>query len=293
MPFALLRQLGWRLLASTVLFTSFVALPGVSSAGGPAFAPEELLVGFYAGLSETDQEHVYNQHGGRKIEKLRGLNVHRIRVPANSIDAVARKLQRHPAVKFIERNEVLAPSTAPTDPYFADEWHLTKIMAPEAWTFTLGSSDLIIAFLDSGIDGMHPDLAAKLVAGYNTYDGNTLTADVYGHGTKVAGAGAAITDNAVGVAGVARANSIMPVRVTDTAGYAYYSTIANGLTWAVDHGARVMSISFAGVAGSSTIRGAAQYVNSNGGVVVAAAGNCGCVDSTAQNPYIISVSATD
>ena len=152
MPFALLRQLGWRLLASTVLFTSFVALPGVSSAGGPAFAPEELLVGFYAGLSETDQEHVYNQHGGRKIEKLRGLNVHRIRVPANSIDAVARKLQRHPAVKFIERNEVLAPSTAPTDPYFADEWHLTKIMAPEAWTFTLGSSDLIIAFLDSGID---------------------------------------------------------------------------------------------------------------------------------------------
>jgi hypothetical protein len=47
------------------------------------------------------------------------------------------------------------------------------------------------------------------------------------------------------------------------------------------------------VAGSSTIRSAAQYVNSRGGVVVASAGNCGCVDGTAENPYIISVSATD
>jgi len=252
-----------------------------------------LLVGFHGGLSEADQEHVYTQHGGRKIEQLRALNVHRIRVPSTSIDTIAGKLQRHPAVKFVERNRVLAPNAAPNDPYFPDEWHLTKIMAPDAWNLTLGSPNIVIAFLDSGIDATHPDLAAKLVAGYNTYNGNTDTADVYGHGTKVAGAGAAITDNGQGVAGIARANGIMPVRVTDTAGYAYDSTIANGLTWAVDHGARVMSISFADIAGSSTIRSAAQYVMNKGGVVVAAAGNCGCVDSTAENPYLLSVSATD
>jgi thermitase len=282
-----------RWLLTAVTFTSLIVLPSVSDAGNPTFAPEELLVGFHAGLSDTDQEHVYKQLGGTKIEKLRALSVHRVRVPVTALDAVARKLQRHPAVKFVERNEILAPNAAPNDPYFPDEWHLAKIMAPDAWGLTVGRPDVIIALLDSGIDGTHPDLAAKMVAGYNMYDGNTNTADVYGHGTKVAGAAAAITDNAEGVAGVARANGIMPIRVTDTAGYAYFSSLANGLTWAVDHGARVMSISFAGIAGSSTITSAAQYVVSKGGVVVAAAGNCGCLDSTAENAYILSVSATD
>src|SRR5207249_7054147 len=96
-----------------------------------------------------------------------------------------------------------------------------------------------------------------------------------------------------GVASVAWHSRIMPIRVTDASGFAYASTIVNGLTWAVDHGAKVMNISIGGVAGSSAITSAAQYVRSRGGVVVASAGNCGCFDATPANPYIISVSATD
>lgn len=61
----------------------------------------------------------------------------------------------------------------------------------------------------------------------------------------------------------------------------------------MDHGAKVMNLSFGGVAGISTITSAAQYVVNHGGLVVAAAGNCGCFDATAENPYMISVSATD
>lgn len=109
----------------------------------------------------------------------------------------------------------------------------------------------------------------------------------------MAGAAAAISNNGVGVASVAWQNPLMPIRVTDTQGFAYDSLIASGLVWAVDHGAKVMNLSFGGVAGSLTITSAANYVKSRGGLLIAAAGNCGCFDSTPANSSMISVSATD
>lgn len=170
---------------------------------------------------------------------------------------------------------------------------MPKISGPGAWDISQGLSSVIIAILDSGVDCAHPDLGAKCTAGWNFYNNNSDTSDVYGHGTKVAGSATALSNNATGVASVAWQNLLMPIRVTDTQGYGYVSAIAKGLTWAVDNGARVMNLSFGGVAGISTIASAAQYVVNHGGLVVAAAGNCGCFDSTAENPYMISVSATD
>src|SRR5215813_9168202 len=150
----------------------------------------------------------------------------------------------------------------------------------------------VIAILDSGIDPTHPDLAAKLLPGFNLLSNNTSTGDWSGHGTLVAGAAAAISDNGVGVAGVAGQNNILPVVIADSTGYALFSTIASGITWAADHGAKVANLSYA-AAGSSTVVSAAQYAMSKGMIVILAAGNCGCFDSTAASPYIVSVSATD
>ncbi|HUE38705.1 MAG TPA: S8 family serine peptidase, partial [Candidatus Binatia bacterium] len=179
------------------------------------------------------------------------------------------------------------------DTNYWKEWHLQKINAPSAWDVSTGDAGVVIAILDSGIDSTHPDLAAKIVAGYNAYDNNSDTSDVGGHGTMVAGSAGAISNNGIGVASVAWQNPLMPIRVTDTQGNGYASTIAKGLTWAADHGARVMNISFSGIAASSTITSAAQYVVGKGGIVVAASGNCGCADPTPENAYIISVSATN
>lgn len=89
---------------------------------------------------------------------------------------------------------------------------------------------MTIAILDSGVDPAHPDLADRLVPGYNFWENNTDTNDVYGHGTKVAGAAAAAGNNALGVAGVAWDAQIMPIRVTGTDGYATTTTLAKGLT---------------------------------------------------------------
>ena len=99
-------------------------------------------------------------------------------------------------------------------------------------------------------------------------------------------------DNGIGVAGVAGKANIMPVRISDPSGYASWSTVAQGLTWAADHGARVANISYS-VAGSGTVISAANYFRSKGGVVAVSAGNTGALDSTSPTTSMLVVSATD
>jgi hypothetical protein len=132
-----------------------------------------------------------------------------------------------------------------------------------------------------------------MVPVWNFYDNNSNTSDVAGHGTLVAGAAAAASNNGIGVASVAGGARIMPVRISDPTGYAYWSTVAQGITWAADQGARVASLSYQGASSSSTIISAAQHLRSKGGVLITAAGNTGALDSTSPTPYITVVSATD
>jgi len=132
-----------------------------------------------------------------------------------------------------------------------------------------------------------------MVSGWNVLSANTDTADINGHGTAVAGTAAATSNNALGVASIGWKAKIMPVRITNSAdGYAYWSTIASGLTWAADHGAQVANISY-GVSNSSSVSSAAQYMRNKGGVVVVAAGNDGTDPGYSDNPYMITVAATN
>jgi thermitase len=94
------------------------------------------------------------------------------------------------------------------------------------------------------------------------------------------------------VASLAWGCKIMPIRISDTTGSASYSSMASGLTWAADHGARVANISYI-ASTSSTVKSAAQYFQSKGGVVVSSAGNYTTFDPSADNPYVLTVSATD
>jgi hypothetical protein len=194
-------------------------------------------------------------------------------------------------IDFVEEDFRIPPSIIPNDQYYSSEWHLEKISAPEAWDISKGDSNVIIAVLDSGVDPNHPDLSSKLLQGYNFYDNNYNTTDVYGHGTKVAGVAAALTNNVIGVSSIGWQCSILPLRVTDTNGYAYSSLLAKALIYAADRGAKVAVISFA-IFGGSMISDAAKYFMDKGGLVIAAGGNDNTYHSDPDNPYIISVSAT-
>jgi subtilisin family serine protease len=203
---------------------------------------------------------------------------------------------------FVPPHEALAsqPTAAtfgtallPDDPQVSSQWHVSRIRLPQAWDLTQGSPEVVIAIVDSGVDPSHPDLAGKLLAGYNTADKNTRTADQYGHGTKMAGVAAARSNNGQGIAGVASLSPIMPLRVTDRAGRATSTAIAEGIVWAVDHGARVVNLSLEGVVRNAAIRTASEYAFRHGALVVAPSGNCGCFDPSPETPYILSVAATD
>jgi thermitase len=202
----------------------------------------------------------------------------------------------HPAAaatsQFAEVDALVGPSLIPNDTNYPNEWHLPKINAPTAWDTTTANSNIIIGIADTGVDPTHPDLAAHLVPGYNFYDKTTDTSDVYGHGTGVAGTAAAIGNNAKQVAGVAFNASIMPLRVSDANGYATFSTIASAVTWAADHGARVVNNSYNSYP-STTVASAGNYLRSKGGLLTIAAGNDGTVNNYPNSADDIVVSATD
>lgn len=265
--------------------------PLVGAAATGAYVPDELLVKFKPGVSRAAQESLLRAHRVYVKAEIAPLQVKLLSVNPQALAAVQDALARNPLVEYVEKNMRLQPEVVPNDPYYSSEWHLNKIQAPQAWDISQGSASVVIAVLDSGIDTTHPDLASKLLSGWNFYDNNDNVADVYGHGTKVAGTAAAVTNDALGVAAIGWQPKILPIRVTDPAGYAYSSTLSQGLVYAADRGAKAAVMSF-GIYGGSTFSDAAKYLYDRGGWAVAAGGNDGTYHADNDNPYILSVSAS-
>lgn len=266
---------------------------GALGASNARWVEGQLLVKPRPGLPAHVFYNILDHSGGRAVDRLEKLNVHIVQVPPQAEEKVAAALARNPHIDFVEKDLLLdVAQTLPDDPYFANAWHLPVLQAPQAWQSSRGAN-ITVAILDSGIDAGHPDLQGKFVAGWNTASNSGDTSPLTGHGTQAAGVVAALSDNALGVTSVAGQAMLMPVRVTDNSdGMAATSSIANGLIWAVDHGAKVANISYAGVLGSTTIANAAQYMVNQGGVVVCSAGNTGADPGYSNSPVMISVSAT-
>ena len=253
------------------------------------------MVKFRANIGLDHARQIVASFGAREAETLSGTGVMVLDLPEQADEAAfAHALTARADVEFAELDRIMPPADiTPNDPWFGSwEWYLTKIGAPAAWSTTTGNQSIIIAVLDTGIDSTHPDLQTKLVPGWNIYNNNSDTSDVYGHGTVVAGTAAAASNNAQGVASVAWNCPIMPVRISALDGTASYSAMASGLTWAADHGARVANLSYK-ASTSATVTSAANYFQSKGGVVVSAAGNQATFDNSSDNSSILTVSATD
>jgi thermitase len=260
-----------------------------------SFVPGRVLVKFRSNVGLDLAQQIIAALGVREAGLLPATGVLVLELPDQADEAgFANALAARPDVEFAELDRIVKPADiTPNDPWFGSwEWYLTKIGAPSAWSITTGDSSIVIAILDTGVDGTHPDLQAKMVPGWNIYNNNSDTSDVYGHGTVVAGTAAASSNNAQGVASIAWNCPIMPVRISALDGTATYSAMASGLTWAADHGARVANLSYI-ASTSSTVTSAATYFQSKGGVVVSAAGNQAKFDTSADNPYILTISATD
>ena len=166
-----------------------------------------------------------------------------------------------------------APSFTPDDPKFAQQWNLLRIKAPEAWQIVRANSSVVVAVIDEGVELTHPDLDVHNMswnASNDTADGSPTG----NHGTACAGIVAARLNNALGVAGVAGGAKVMAIATETWADV----DIAEGLYFAADSGARVVSMSFGvypewGVWDFDLVRDALQYAYDEGLLLVAAAGN--------------------
>lgn len=176
-----------------------------------------------------------------------------------------------------------------------EQWQLKELHAREAWRQATGSG-VIVAVIDSGVDGSHPDLAGQVLDGIDLVQGSgSGELDPVGHGTTVASLIAGRNDDSEGVAGLAPKAKILPVRVLDEENrYDDAMIVANGVRWAVDHGAQVINLSLGGSGDSPALAAALDYAFVRDVVVVACTGNLGPSDNTqvwypAREPGVIAV----
>jgi subtilisin family serine protease len=254
------------------------------------------------------------------LERAFGLDPTRVLLAAakGSSDAAAAlaHLLQEPGVEWAEldlpREATALPLGFPNEPMFADgrQWPLRNlgaaspwgglpgadVSALDAWQWSVGSNELLLAIADTGIDPAHPELVAtlpdgrpRIVHGINLADGaGGSFADSVGHGMPVAAVMAARTGegahlDSLGMAGVCggdgRANAgcrLVPIKISSGhANTALSSTIANAILYASALGARAMNLSFTGGGPSTLERRALYHAITRGTVVVTSIGNDG------------------
>jgi thermitase len=162
---------------------------------------------------------------------------------------------------------------------------------PAQATTVAGASPTTVAVVDTGVDPSQPTLSGRLVAGWDVLGDDSATGDSAWHGTAVA----SIIAGLPGVEPACDACSIMPVKALDASGEGSDAAVARGITWAVEHGARVVNLSLEGPSEAPVLRTAIRAAFHRGVVIVAAAGNDGTSAPTypAADPFAIGVAATN
>jgi len=211
---------------------------------------------------------------------------------------------------------------------FLDLWGIANVRAIEGWNVfdeddsggfgpgeTKPGEGVVVAVIDTGVDHLHPDIAANIwtnpgetagngvdddgngfvddVRGWNFFSDTNDAMDPNGHGTHVAGTIAAVADGTYGVVGVAPWARIMPVAGLNANGSGTITDMAAGVVYAADNGADILSNSWGGYP-NTIIADAFAYADSVGAIAVAAAGNSNADAggfSPANLPNVITVAA--
>ncbi|PYN52004.1 MAG: hypothetical protein DMD94_23885 [Candidatus Rokuibacteriota bacterium] len=241
------------LLGLLLLLSLLLPTLGVAAQTPPRYSPDTILVRFKASAPPAEQALAHAAIGARVYKSFTIVeDLHAVRLPRGMrIKDALRHYRRHPAVLYAEPDWIVEHQAAPNDPSFGSLWGLNNtgqsggvpdadIDAVEAWNITTGSSDVVVAVIDTGVDYNHQDLSGNMyrsardcVANGIDDDGNGVIDDCVGidtanndadprddagHGTHVSGTIGALGNNGVGVAGVNWTVRIMACKFLDASG---------------------------------------------------------------------------
>ncbi|WP_256623778.1 S8 family serine peptidase [Methanolobus chelungpuianus] len=263
-----------------------VAMPDLDN--GQAYVPGEILVKFSPGMSEAKISALNSKHGTSVAYTSPYAGFRKLNIPkTKSVEEMVEIYSRNPNVEYATPNYLMHASTVPNDPYYAYQWNFHSghgINLTHAWNISAGQG-VIVAVLDTGIAyenygtyALAPDLAGtSFKAGWDFVNNDPHANDDQGHGTHVAGTIAQSTNNGIGVAGVAYGCTLMPVKVLNKRGSGTLQYLIDGITYAADNDADVisMSLSFAPGVNPEGLENAINYAYGQGVTIVAAAGNDG------------------
>ncbi len=296
---------GWHLRYSPVA----AAAPAEMS----ALVEQMVLVHFEPTATDSDRAATIAAMQGELIEWLPQIQVAKVRLIANNeteqtllkgnaADVAQRRLQTTEramtAAAYVENDVIVAGAYLPSDPDVANPsrtYPLTVTHAIAGWDYTRGDSSIIIAVLDSGINLTHPEFSGRLLPGYDFINNDADPTDDHGHGSHTGGIIGAGIDNGMGMVGVCPQCTLLPVKVLNYNNAGTWSSVAQGILFATDQGARVINLSLGASVSSKTLEAAVSYAVERNVLIVAAAGNMGTDRKfyPAALDNVLAVSATD
>ena len=324
------------------LFIAFILL--VSGRHGMAeYVPGEVLVKFSVAADASVIRGLHSGIGSVRKQEFGRIGLQHIKLPAGmSVEKAVEYYKQDPNVEYAEPNYIVHAFSIPLnkDTYFDSLWGLNNtgqtvngtagtvdadIDAPEAWDKTTGSTDVVIAVIDTGVAYNHPDLSENIWTntmetsctnglddddngyvddcnGWDFIDTDNDPSDYDSHGTHVAGTIAAVGDNSTGISGVMWQAKIMPLRFLDIRGFGSTSDAISAILYATANGAQIINSSWGGPGFSQALKDAIDVFP---GLVVCAAGSgepyaigvnndaTPTYPASYNSPNIISVTATD
>ncbi|HEX6853534.1 MAG TPA: S8 family serine peptidase [Candidatus Polarisedimenticolaceae bacterium] len=309
-----------------------IGAPG-SGSPLPAHVPGEVLLKLKPAARLADKHLLQAELGAVTANVFNSAAERWTLGPGVTVERALQRLQASPSVEYAEPNYILTTGVVPNDPRYPELWGMNNtgqtggtndadIDAETAWNVSTGSSNVLVAVIDTGVDYNHPDLAANIwtnpgeIAGNGLDDdGNGYVDDIHGwdfvnndgdpfddngHGTHCSGTIGGVGNNGIGVAGVNWNVKIMAAKFLSSGGSGSTANAVLAVQYTTMMGVDVTSNSWGGGSFSQTLYDAIAAAGNANIAFVAAAGNNGQNSDTspaypaAYNlPNIISVAATD
>jgi len=265
-----------------------------------SLSAEELIIKFSTSINAEQSIDFLADYNLEVVEKIESLNICTVNAPSGiDIDQLINTLESDVRTKYVEKNATTGKGAfLPNDTFYQNQWHHGLINSEAAWDINRGSSDVVVAVLDSGLQVGNTDVSGpRFLSGFDFVNNDSDTDDDQSHGTYVTGLIAANADNGYSGAGVDHFTTILPVKVLNADNRGSTFDLVQGINYAVSQGADVINMSLGGFPNANSLNEALLMARASGAIVIASAGNDGIGSADTHypgaSPHTISVGATD